>query len=158
VAAVAEATQRALDAWAESPPLFAEQVLGLQVWERQREILTAPLRGKRTSTRSGHKIGKSTSIAALGLWFSLFVPRCQVILTSSSGRQVKDILWRELARLRRESRIPLGGDWHDLPSSGLNFRDGRRIIGFATDEQENMAGFSGDNLVFLVDEASGVPD
>ncbi len=158
MAAVAETTKAALEAWAADPVLFAQEVLGLTVWSRQREILSAPTRRKRVAVRSGHKAGKSVSIDAPALWFALFVPDAQVILTSSGGRQVKDILWTELTKLRRRARVPIGGDMHELPSSGLVFKDGRRILGFSTDEGERMAGFSGERLVFLADEASGIPD
>ncbi len=84
--------------------------------------------------------------------------RGRVLLTAPSHRQVEGILWREIRRLYRNARFPIGGDMHERAESGLQFSDDREIIGFATKEPERMAGFSGPNVLQLVDEASGVVD
>ena len=44
------------------------------------------------------------------------------------------------------------------PDAGLQFPDGREIVGFSTAEPERMSGISGANLLFIIDEASGVPE
>jgi hypothetical protein len=44
------------------------------------------------------------------------------------------------------------------PGTGIQWDDGRYIVGFSTDEPENMGGFSGPEMLFLVDEASGVSE
>ncbi|HEU4411671.1 MAG TPA: hypothetical protein VFS43_40890 [Polyangiaceae bacterium] len=164
---LAAPTVEAIEAWGSDPALFFEQALGLRVWSRQREILNLVrdakrgLRKKRISTRSGHKVSKSTTFAGLAWWFPLFVDNCRVLLTSSSGPQVQHILWRDLGIMRRRAAdrgIPLGGHWHDLASSGVQFKNGNDILGRSTDEPENIAGWSGANLVVLADEASGIPD
>lgn len=82
--------------------------------------------------------------------------RARVIITAPSYRQVEGVIWKEIRRLYKGARYPLGGDLHKKPESGLQASDGREIIGFSTDEPERMAGFSGPNMLFLVDEASGV--
>ena len=40
----------------------------------------------------------------------------------------------------------------------MQHEDGREIVGFSTNEAERMAGISGDEVLFIVDEASGVPE
>lgn len=82
--------------------------------------------------------------------------RARVIITAPSYRQVEGVIWKEIRRLYKGARYPLGGELHKKPESGLQASDGREIIGFSTDEPERMAGFSGPNMLFLVDEASGV--
>lgn len=47
---------------------------------------------------------------------------------------------------------------HESANGGLKMSSGAEIIGFATTDTERMAGFSGPSVVFLIDEASGVPD
>lgn len=108
--------------------------------------------------RSGHKCGKTTALAILAIWWVCTRPRARVILTAASWRQVLKVLWPEIKRLARRARWPLGGELHDSPETGWTFLDGREILGFSTREPENMAGFSGPNMLFIVDEASGVPD
>lgn len=133
-------------------------MLRTKTWKRQREILDAVAKHQRVAVRSGHKCGKTTALAILAIWWVCTRPRARVILTAASWRQVLKVLWPELRRLTRRARWPLGGDLHDSPESGWTFADGREILGFSTREPENMAGFSGPNMLFIVDEASGVPD
>jgi hypothetical protein len=44
------------------------------------------------------------------------------------------------------------------PGTGYRSSAGARVQGFATNEPERMAGFSGANLLFILDEASGIPE
>lgn len=108
--------------------------------------------------RSGHKVGKSVIAAVLSLWWVNTQPRGRVILTSASGRQVKNILWRELKTIGRRASPRLPGVIHEVPDAGYKLDDGREVLGFSTDTPERMAGESGDQLLFLIDEASGVPE
>ena len=84
-------------------------------------------------------------------------------MTSSSSRQVRYILWREVLRLFRANKDLLTqldpeSVCHDDPNSGLRLSGGTEILGFSTDQPERMAGLSGQYLLFIVDEASGVPE
>jgi phage terminase large subunit len=143
------------------PDLFAERILGMHLWERQRTMLEGIRKFDRSATSSGHKIGKSATIAAGALWIVTTIPGARVICTSASGRQVKAVIWRDLKKWYRaaaERGMPLGGKLHDSPDAGLRFDDGREVIGFSTDAAEKIAGFSGGRLYFLADEASGIDD
>lgn len=133
-------------------------MLGFAPWARQAELLGAVAKHPRVACRSGHKIGKSAAVSALALWWVASRQRGRVVLTSPTGRQVEEIIWREVRALYRSARQPIGGEIAKLPSTGLRFGDGRSIIGFATDEPERFAGLSGDELLFVVDEASGVDE
>jgi phage terminase large subunit len=143
--------------WAD-PVLFSEDVFGITPWARQVEILRTVAAHPRVAVRSGHKVSKSNSALLLAYWWIVTRPGGRVVLTSSSSRQVKEILWHEAKALYRRARVPLGGELNSLPGSGLSFPDGRQIVGFSTDEPERMAGFSGANLLFILDEASGIPE
>lgn len=132
-------------------------MLGLRVWAKQLEIAVALTTHRYVAVRSGHKIGKSVIDAAVALWWVCTRERGRVILTSSISRQVRHILWRELRALCRKSKQPIGAAPAIDPNTGLRFEDGREILGFTTDEAEAMAGFSGDQILFIIDEASGFP-
>lgn len=143
------------------PDRFADRVLGMQLWDRQREMLHAMMAFDRSATSSGHKIGKSATIAAGSLAIVTTVPGARVILTSASGRQVKSVIWRDVKkwyRIAAERGMHLGGKLHDSPDAGLRFNDGREVIGFSTDAAEKIAGFSGGRLFFFADEASGIDE
>lgn len=149
---------RLIAAWRADPVAFFVGPLKTQPWRRQAEILRSVARHPRVAVRSGHKIGKSTSAAGLALWWISTRPRARAILTSSSDRQVKSILWPELRRLHALSGGIIGGSVALDPGTGLRLPNGNDIIGFSTDKPENMGGFSGKNLLFIPDEASGIPE
>ncbi len=137
-------------------------MLALPLWERQVAIARAVTEHDRVAVRSGHKIGKSDSAAALALWWvsdPIQRPGARVVMTSSSARQVKSILWKAVKRLYKNARqrgFPLGGVLHKNPDNGLQYEDGREIIGFSTKEPEKFAGYSGKWLLFILDEGSGI--
>lgn len=146
------------DAWYNDPSAFAEDVWGSQLWSGQAEIMRAVARSDRVTVRSGHKTGKSRSCAILAIWWALTRLMGRVVMTSASGRQVSEILWPEVVRLRTDAKIPLGGDIAKNPDGGWRFDSGAEIVGFSTDKPERVAGFSGADLFFIADEASGIPD
>jgi phage terminase large subunit len=138
------------------PVVFAEQVLGIEPWVRQAEILRAVPQHPRIAVRSGHKVSKSNSAAILALWWVSTKRDSRVVITAPTGRQVRSILWRELTKVYQRARRPIGGRLSASPEQGLKFPDGREIVGFSTDEPERIAGWSGPSMLFIIDEASGV--
>lgn len=133
-------------------------MLGIEPWSRQRDILEAAATCPRVAVRSGHKVSKSCSAAGLALWWVSTRTRGQVVFTSSTDRQVRGILWKELTARHSKARVPIGGVLHIDPGTGLVFPDGRTVVGFTARDAERMAGFSGDELLFIVDEASGIDE
>jgi phage terminase large subunit len=147
--------------WAHDPVAYAEECLGVSLWEKQKEILRKVAANGRTAVRSGHKIGKSNTASVLAVWWTAFPevrPEARCILTSAGARQVRTILWRELKKLHGQKKSVIGGHLNELPSNGLQWGDGREIIGFTAKDAEKIAGISGAHLLFIVDEASGVAE
>jgi len=142
----------------DDPVLFAEHVLGIRLWLRQRDIAQALARSSRVAVRSGHKIGKSAVAAALAYWWVFTRPQARVLLTAPSDHQVKNILWREIRARHREAAIPLGGEPALDHRTGYKLAGGREIIGLTTSEAERIAGISSPNLLIIVDEAAGYPE
>lgn len=168
----------------EDPAAFARDILGVRLWHRQVEIIEAVRDNTKVTVRSGHKIGKGMCAATLALWFYSSFPRARVVLTSTTAKQVDGILWREVQILKSQSGTCLDcrdeaerlhpdrpeyprpcphsavidGDIHELARSGLKSNDFREIIGTTASEAEAMAGTSGANLLYIADEASGIPD
>lgn len=161
------------------PVAFCREILGTDPWHKQVEILEAVRDHKRVAVRSGHKIGKSRTAAMLALWFYCSYEDARVVMTSTTDRQVNAILWRELRKVLAGSGVCLeckrakykgpkpcphsaliAGDLGELARTGLKATDNtfREITGFTAKEAEAVAGISGANLLYLVDEASGVPD
>ena len=144
--------------------VFAREVGGLRLWSRQEELLAAVRDHDRVSATSGHKTGKSTSFAILAWWFTadpVHRPAARCAMTSASARQVKKILWREVRSFWRRARdrgYDLGPEPALDPETGVQWDDGRELFGFTARDPEKAAGTSGAFLLFLLDEASGIPE
>lgn len=144
------------------PVAFATEILGVTLWDKQEEILRSLVTHERVSVRSGHKIGKSRVAVVAALWFYCSYPDARVVMSSVTARQVDQILWRELKKVRKEAmkrRLPpMDGEPAVLARSGMRSDDLREIVGFTASESEAVAGTSGANLFYIIDEASGVDD
>lgn len=112
------------------------------------------------ATRSGHKVSKSCSIGCLALWWVCTRPRAKVVLSSTVGEQLKNILWPELRRLYKGARAPIGGKLAEDYHGGLWFPDDRAVIAMKSEDTkpEAFAGISSPHLLYLIDEASGFPE
>lgn len=144
----------------DDPIGFARDVLGIDPWSKQAEILRAVLEHKRVSVVSGHKCGKSLAFAILALWFFCSFRRSRVVIMAATSRQVDSILWKEIKRLVKNARIPIPGakDIHVKAASGLDDPDWDcEIRGYTAKEAEAVAGVSGPAILYLLDEASGIP-
>jgi hypothetical protein len=164
----------------ERPVDFFRDVLGVEPWSRQIDLINAVRDHARVAICSGHKVSKSHTAAGLALWFYCSFADARVVMTSTTSRQVDQILWRELRMMRARSgrcvecktedpeglRIPrpcthsalIEGEQGELARTGLKASDFREVVGFTAREAEAVAGISGRNLLYIVDEASGVGD
>jgi hypothetical protein len=162
------------------PIAFVREILGVEPWSRQREIIEAIRDHTRVAVCSGHKVSKSHTAAAIALWYYCSYQDARVVMTSTTSRQVDQILWRELRMIKSRAgrcvackladpeglRIPrpcehstlIEGEQGDLARTGLKSPDFREIVGFTAREAEAVAGISGRNLLYIIDEASGVDD
>lgn len=126
------------------------------LWEKQIEILEAAANHPRVAVASGHKISKSHTAAILTLWFYCCFDQARVVLSSVTARQVDRILWRELRMLRAHSKETIPGKMGELARTGLVSSDFREAFGFTARDAEAVAGISGKNLLYVLDEASGI--
>ena len=141
--------------YAEEPVKFAVEVLNLTMWQAMELIFDGILKFKKVAVRSGHKVSKSTTAAVIALWRCLCRENSRTVLSAPSSRQVKAIIWKELRKRHSDAHLP--GDMFIDPGTGFRYRDSE-VFGFSTDEAEKMAGISGEDLMFIIDEASGVAE
>lgn len=152
---------------------FCRDILGILVWSRQIEmantVATDPK--KLIAYRSGQKTGKTTGNASIALWWIATRRKGVVLVTSSSGSQLKNQLWKEIRRLFEDPKLEdrlaiaktartlkelLGADCSLDPATGIRVPDGRAIFGFSTNKTDRAGGYSGAELLILADEASGI--
>jgi len=147
----------------DDPVLFVREVLGAEPLPYQAEFLEAISSGeRRISIRSGHGTGKSTSASWAMLWYLLMRFPNKVVVTAPTSGQLFDALFAELKRWIGELPKPV----QDL----LTVKSDRVELAAAPSEMfisartsraetpEALAGVHSDNVLLVVDEASGVPE
>lgn len=150
-----EVWRRRMAAYRRRPEAFAEEVLGSRWWEAQAEVARTVAAHRRTVVKSANGVGKTYLAADLALWF-LYTHRPSVVLTTApTWRQVRYLLWEEIRRRFRGARVPLPGM---LRLTQLTVGEGWFALGLATDEGVRFQGFHAENLLILMDEASGIPE
>lgn len=150
-------------AYYDDPVRFVREMLGAEPYEYQREFLEALAQGERKmSVKSGHGTGKSTTASWAMLWFLLLRYPVKVVVTAPTSSQLFDAMFAELKRWINE----LPKELQEL----LNVKSDRVELLRAPAEAfiscrtaraetpEALAGVHSDNVLLIVDEASGVPE
>jgi hypothetical protein len=150
-------------AYYDDPVRFVREMLGADPYEYQREFLEALARNERKmSVKSGHGTGKSTTASWAMLWFLLLRYPVKVVVTAPTSSQLFDAMFAELKRWINE----LPKELQEL----LNVKSDRVELLRAPAEAfiscrtaraetpEALAGVHSDNVLLIVDEASGVPE
>ena len=139
-----------------SPVAFARDVLGVGLWEKQEEVLTALTTHRRVAVKAGNGLGKGFCAAVAVLWYMHAHQDSAIVLTTApTFRQVRHILWRQIRRLYRPVADALGGKMLD---TRWDLDDGRYALGLSADGADQFQGFHSPNMFIVVDEAEGVSD
>ncbi len=145
----------------DDPRFFVRSVLGATPQKWQGEALDAIAAHDKVAIKSGHGVGKTAFEAWVTLWWLLTHYPCKVAVTANSAHQLSDVLWTEIDRWARNmpkafkdllefksDKIALKG----APDSFAVARTSRR------ENPESLAGFHSPHMLFVVEEASGVPN
>jgi hypothetical protein len=137
------------------PRFYFEHALGAKPWDKQVEIAESVRDSRETAVRSCHGAGKSYIAARIVCWFLSSYAPALVVTTATTQRQVRGILWKEIRLAHERARLPLGGR---VLTQQWMIADDRFAIGFTAPEYdpERFSGWHSDNVLAVVDEASGV--
>lgn len=157
--------------WQNDWNLAAKELLDVNLDSEQRDILSAIQKNKMVSVCSGTARGKDFIAAVSAFCFMYLTPEfdtegnltanTKVALTAPTGRQVENIMYPEIVRLynRAKKIFPI------LPGrlTGNDIRTDFEewfLTGFKADEHNHEAwsGFHAVNTMFVVTEASGIPE
>lgn len=138
------------------PVAFVEEVLGVHVYSRQREIIEAVRDHERVAVKSGNATGKTTSAGCAILAWLAGGPGSIVVSTSATEAQLRRVLWRETRRRFKQARGFFDGAV--VIETEIRLRDDWYAVGFSTDQAEAMQGVHGERVLVVVDEASGVDE
>jgi phage terminase large subunit len=146
------------------PELFIEHILGAKLWEKQIEIANGLRDHRIVVVRSCHGSGKTFLAAQLALWWLYTRPFSTVITTAPTGRQVTDLLWKEIRKSYKRATEILGGPGlggEMLPKAPrLVVDDEWLCVGFSTDDPTSFQGWHAPGgILAIFDEAPGIaPD
>ncbi|MEZ2446113.1 hypothetical protein AB6805_30570 [Chitinophaga sp. RCC_12] len=164
---VAEVLRKGREDWC----YFARVIMGVSLDPEQEAVLKSVQFNKMTSVASGTARGKDfvSAVAALCFLYNTpvfkgdeLVENTKVALTAPTERQVKNIMMPEISRIHRR-----------MVRNGFGFMAGRLtaydvkmdneewfLTGFKADEHnhESWSGFHAANTMFVVTEASGIPE
>jgi hypothetical protein len=146
----------ALEQYRNDPVGYAEDVLGVWLWDEQKAILLALLGPPyRVSVDSGHNVGKTFVAAVAVNWWYDTRPQCAVITTAPTERDVVDLLWTEvrLQRARAKQKLPA-----DLMPAAPVMRSGPEHYakGYTARDSNSFQGRHRSNMLFIFDEKEGV--
>lgn len=143
----------------DDPGLFHEAVLGRPLLHgKQEAIARSVVENRVTVVSAAHAVGKSWGAATTVLHWLGTRPESKVITTSASNNQLVSVLWAAIKGAHGRSRLKLPGtlsDGHAIPQR-LGIGPEWFAIGFSAKKPESFSGFHGDDILVVVDEASGV--
>lgn len=151
-----------------NPALWAQDVLGIQPWSKQEDILNAVMENDHVAVRSCHGSGKSYIASIIAAWWISVHPEGEaiVVTTAPTYHQVHSILWEDirkhhinaeqrykdgLAPMKLPGRIKANDEWKS--DSGV-------VLGFGRKPADNNDhGFQGIHrryVLVIVDESCGI--
>ena len=152
--------RKRLKIWYDSPYRFVTQALGVEPEKWQREAMLAIKNNDRVAVKSGHGVGKSALESWIILWWLLTRYPAKVACTAPTGHQLSDVLWGEIAKWYRKlppglkSLLAVKNDRVELVSApSESFAVARTA---SKETPEAFQGFLSENMLLMVDEASGI--
>lgn len=141
------------------PASFVIDVLHASPDAWQVEVLGAVGAGKHVAVRSGHGVGKTTLLAWLVIWWLCTRSSVtKVPCTATTEDQLKNQLWPEISSWI--DKADLAGEllWTKTHVASRRSPETVFAVMKTATRVESLAGFHADNLLFVVDEASGLAE
>lgn len=151
--------QKKVPEYQRNPVLFAREVLQFESDDWQKRALMDLAESSKVAIKSGQGVGKTGLEAVALLWFLCCYPYPRIVATAPTKQQLHDVLWSEASKwLSKSPLLSVILKW----TKTHIYMIGNETRWFAATrtatKPENMQGFHEDNMLFIVDEASGVAD
>lgn len=154
--------------WREDPRVFVRECLQATPDAWQDEVLWAVVSEPfdRFALKASKGPGKSTLLAWLIWWFLSTHAHPKVVATSITGDNLSDNLWAELAKWQAKSGfLQKAFTWsatritsNDHPETWWASARTWPKSGDSNQQADTLAGIHADNVLFVLDEAGGIPD
>ncbi len=154
-----EFLEESLPMWLDDPVLFCKEVLMFEPDKWQTEVLDDLSNNPKVAVKSGQGVGKTGIEACALLWFLTCYPDARVVATAPTKQQLNDVLWSEVAKwMNKSPLLPMLLKWTKTYIYVLGYEKRWFAVARTATKPENMQGFHEDNMLFIIDEASGVAE
>lgn len=145
--------------YADHPVEFVEDIIGAKPDEQQAKILRSLAVNQMTSVRSGHGVGKSTVEAWAVIWFMTTRPFPKIPCTAPTQHQLFDILWAEVSKwLRHNKALANELVWTKEKVYMKGHPEEWFAVARTASVPDALQGFHAEDVLYIIDEASGVSD
>ncbi len=152
-------TPEAVLYYAEHPVHFVEDIIRARPDAEQAKILQSVADNPMTSIRSGHGVGKSAVEAWTVIWFMATRPFPKIPCTAPTQHQLFDILWAEVSKwLRNNPALEREFVWTKEKLYLKGYPEEWFAVARTATKPDALQGFHADNVLYIIDEASGVKD
>lgn len=113
----------------------------------------------RVAGKSGHGVGKSTTLAWAGWLFLNLYPMSRVVATAPTFAQLHDVLWPEYAKWHQHMPEPMRNGW-DISGNHIRHKSAPKVwfaVSRTSNKPANLQGFHGSDIMVQGDEASAIP-
>jgi len=147
------AQQILISAWQKSPAAYAKQRLGITLWKKQIEMLSALLKFGRVFAQASHGVGKTFCASTFTSWHYDVHPRGITLTTAPSQRHVEQVLWGQI----RAQRNAAGLRAHMKPAAPeLREHEEHFALGMTATKGEAFQGYHHEHLAIVFDECVGI--
>ena len=148
-----------IPAYRKDVALFAKEQFGFNSDDWQKAVFADVVTDNRVSVKSGQGVGKTAATAIIVLWFLTCFPYPRIVATAPTKQQLNDVLWSEVAKWQEKSPVLKRIlKWTKTYIYMKGYEKRWFAVARTATKPENMQGFHEDNMLFIVDEASGVAD
>ncbi len=151
--------RKKIPAYRKNPVLFAKEVLRFEPDDWQKTALLDLAENPKVAIKSGQGVGKTGMEAVALLWFLCCFPYPRIVATAPTKQQLHDVLWSEVSKwMSRSVLLSKLLKWTKTYIYMIGNEKRWFAVARTATKPENMQGFHEDNMLFIVDEASGVAD
>ncbi len=151
--------QKKVPVYRQDPVIFVREVLRFEPDEWQSRALQDLARSSKVAIKSGQGVGKTSMEAVALLWFICCFPFPRIVATAPTKQQLHDVLWSEVSKwMNRSPLLSTLLKWTKTYIYMIGNEKRWFAVARTATKPENMQGFHEDNMLFIVDEASGVAD
>ena len=148
-----------IDFYASHPVEFAQDVIGVTPDSAQADILRSVAVNQMTTVRSGHGVGKSAVEAWAAIWFLCTRPFPKIPCTAPTQHQLFDILWAEISKwIRNNPALEQDIIWTKEKVYMRGYPQEWFAVARTASKPDALQGFHAEDVLYIIDEASGVDD